>query len=84
MISTRGQEEDIPLLDQSSVAMGHGCTTPADGPEMLGNNKYLHFSGCNKGWAHEDYEMLGKGHIDNIDPEIVQHIIETIKSTELP
>lgn len=84
MISTRGEMEDIPLLDQSAVAMEHGCMTPAQGPEMLGNNRYLHFLGCGPGWAHEDYEMLGKGHVDNMDAIVVKNIADTIKATEGP
>jgi len=82
MIATRGEDENITLLDQSDVAMAHGCMTPAKGPEMIGNNKYLYFSGCDNGWAHEDFEMLGKGHIDSMDPEVVEHIADTIKNTE--
>jgi hypothetical protein len=82
LIATRGEEENIALLDQSSVAMEHGCMTPMQGPEALGNNEYRHFAGCAADWVHEDYQMLGKGHIDNMDPEVVENIVNAIKSTE--
>ena len=82
LIATRGEMENIALLDQNSVAMGHGCMTPMQGPEALGNNEYRHFAGCSPGWVHEDYNMLGKGHIDNMDPEVVEKIVNAIKSTE--
>jgi hypothetical protein len=82
LIATRGETENIALLDQSNVAMGHGCTTPMQGPEAVGNNEYRHFAGCTPGWVHEDYHMLGKGHIDSMDPEVVEKIVDAIKSTE--
>jgi hypothetical protein len=83
LIATRGETENIALLDQTSVAMGHGCTTPMAGPEAVGNNEYRHFADCDPGFVHEDYHMLGKGHIDSMDPEVVEKIVDAIKSTEL-
>jgi hypothetical protein len=82
LIATRGETENIALLDQSDVAMGHGCMTPMQGPEAVGNNEYRHFAGCSPGWVHEDYHMLGKGHIDSMDAEVVEKIVDAIKSTE--
>jgi hypothetical protein len=82
LIATRGETENIALLDQNSVAMGHGCMTPMQGPEALGNNEYRHYAGCSPGWVHEDYHMLGKGHIDNMDAAVVEKIVNAIKSTE--
>jgi hypothetical protein len=82
LIATRGETENIELLDQSDVAMGHGCTTPMQGPDMVGNNEYRHFADCSPGFVHEDYMMIGKGHIDSMDPEVVEKIVEAIKSTE--
>lgn len=83
MIGTRGSEENIALLDQNGVATAHGCDSPIKGPEMLGNNERFYFEGCDPGWVHEDYNMLGKGHIDSMDAEVVRKIVEQIKSTEL-
>lgn len=83
MIGTRGEEENIPLLDQDSVAMQHGCDLPMAGPEKVGNNDHWHYDGCDPGFVHEDYNMLGKGHTDSIDAEVVLKIVESIKSTEL-
>jgi hypothetical protein len=83
LIATRGETENIALLDQTSVAMGHGCTTPMQGPDALGNNEYFHFADCDPGWVHEDYHMLDKGHIDSMDAEVVEKIVDAIKSTEL-
>jgi hypothetical protein len=82
LIATRGEMENIPLLDQSSVAMGHGCKGPMAGPKPVGNNEYRYFEGCSPGWVHEDYMMTGKGHIDNMDQEVVKNIVDAIKSTE--
>ena len=82
LIATRGETENIALLDQDSVATGHGCMSPMQGPEMVGNNEYRHFAGCSPGFVHEDYHMLGKGHIDSMDPEVVEKIVDAIKSTE--
>jgi hypothetical protein len=83
MIATRGEMENIALLNQDAVATSHGCELPMKGPEMLGNNERFHFEGCDPGWVHEDYNMLGKGHIDSIDNEVVLKIVEQVKSTEL-
>lgn len=82
LISTRGETENIPLLDHSAAAMRHGCMTPMKGPEKVGNNERRYFDGCSPGWVHEDYNMLGKGHIDFMDAEVVERIVESIKSTE--
>ena len=82
LIGTRGEMENIALLDQSTVATGHGCMTPMKGPESLGNNEHRYFAGCDPSFVHEDYHMLGKGHIDNMDPEVVESIVNAIKSTE--
>jgi len=84
LIGTRGEEENIALSNQAQVAMEHGCMSPMKGPEKLGNNDYYYFEGCNRGWVHEDYEMLGKGHIDSMDEVVVKKIVESIKSTEAP
>jgi hypothetical protein len=83
MIGTRGETEGIALLDQDDVAMQHGCDLPMSGPEMVGNNERFYYEGCDAGFVHEDYNMLGKGHIDAMDAEVVLKIVEAIKSTEL-
>jgi hypothetical protein len=82
LIATRGEMENIALLDQSKVAMEHGCMTPMKGPEPVGNNEYRYFSGCKPGFAHEDYMMTGKGHTNSMDMEVVKKIVDAIKATE--
>ena len=82
LIATRGETENIPFLEQSTVAMGHGCTVPVKGPVMLGNNERRYYEGCQPGFVHEDYNMLGKGHTDSMDQEVVKSIVDAIKSTE--
>jgi hypothetical protein len=72
------------LPDQDSAATAHGCDTPIAGPDMVGNNRHRHYDGCDPGWVHSDYFMLGKGHTDAIDDEVVLSIVEEIKSTEVP
>ncbi|MDD9945770.1 MAG: hypothetical protein OXU20_32300 [Myxococcales bacterium] len=82
LISTRGEDEEIPLLDQSAPAATHGCDLPMQGPQSIGDNEFRHFQGCDPGWLHDDYHMLEKGHIDAMDDELVLHMIERIKATE--
>ena len=83
MIGTQGEEEDFDQLDQGPIAQMHGCDPEMKGPERVGNNERYYWDGCDPGWVHEDWNMLGKGHIDAMDAEVVQHIIEKIKSTEI-
>lgn len=82
LITTRGGNENIMLVDQSAAAMKHGCTLPLVGPEPVGNNQHRYFAGCTGGFAHEDYVMTGKGHTDAMDVEVVQKIVESIKAAE--
>ncbi len=72
------------LPEQASAATAHGCDATITGPEMLGNNRHRYFANCDPGWVHSDYFMLGKGHIDSIDAEVVESIVTEIKSTEVP
>jgi pimeloyl-ACP methyl ester carboxylesterase len=83
MIGTQGEEEDFEQLDQGSIAQMHGCDPMMKGPEKIGNNERYYWDGCDPRWVHEDWLMLGKGHIDSMDAEVVQKIVERIKSTEL-
>jgi hypothetical protein len=82
LISTRGAEEGIALLNQARAAMAHGCDGAMMGPEMIGNNEHRFFAGCDPAWVHDDYNMLGKGHTDFMDQEVVKKILDTIKATE--
>ena len=83
MIGTQGEEEDFEQLDQGELAQAHGCDPTMQGPERVGNNERYYWDGCDPGWVHEDWLMLGKGHIDSMDAEVVLHIVEQIKSTEI-
>lgn len=83
MIGTQGEQETFERLDQSDVAAAHGCDLPMKGPEMVGNNERRYFDGCDPGWVHEDWRMLGKGHIDSLDREVLESIIGSVKGTEL-
>jgi hypothetical protein len=51
----------------------------ADRAQPMGNNERFNVEGCDPGSVHEDYSMLGKGHIDSMDPEVVLKIVEAIE-----
>jgi hypothetical protein len=72
------------LPEQSAEAAAKGCDAMITGPEMVGNNRHRYFASCDPGWVYSDYFMLGKGHTDAIDDEVVLSIVEEIKATEVP
>lgn len=82
MIGTQGEDEDFERLDQGKVAAAHGCDPEMKGPELIGNNERRYWDGCDRAWVHEDWHLLGKGHIDAIDDEVVLSIIESVKGTQ--
>ena len=70
------------LPEQSIAAAAHGCSASITGPVMLGNNRHRFFEGCDPGWVHSDYFMLGKGHVEVIDDVVVVSILDEIKGAE--
>jgi hypothetical protein len=72
------------LPEQEDEAVAKGCDAPIAGPDMVGNNRHRYFANCDPGWVYSDYFMLGKGHTDAIDDEVVLSIVEEIKATEVP
>ena len=70
-------ENDIgPAADQAAIPMGHGCGAAT--MNMLGNNEQRLWPDCDPGYVHSTYRMLGKGHIDSMDAEVVKSIVDLI------
>jgi hypothetical protein len=70
------------LPDQTAAATKHGCGAKM-GPTDIGNMQMLDtWPNCTAGWAHEDFTMGAHMHTTPINPEVVQQIIDTVKSTE--
>jgi hypothetical protein len=76
VISSAAEMDIGPVVNQGGVPASHGC-----GPEqtnMVGNNVETYWPDCNPGFVHSNYLMLGKGHIDYMDPEVVERIADLI------
>ena len=70
-------ENDIgPAADQGAIPMGHGCGAAT--MSMLGNNEQKLWPDCDPGFVHSTYRMLGKGHIDSMDAEVVKSIVDLV------
>ncbi|MDD9933656.1 MAG: hypothetical protein OXT09_08640 [Myxococcales bacterium] len=63
--------------DQASVAAGHGCE--AAQTEMILDNVHTYWAGCDPGFVHANYYMLGKEHATFMDDEAVLSIVDWIK-----
>jgi hypothetical protein len=52
----------------------------------MGQDKVSEWANCDKGWVHQDYLMLGKGHgfnpIDWPDADMTTAIAEAIHATQ--
>lgn len=76
VISSAAEMDIGPVINQGGVPASHGC-----GPEqtnMVGNNVETYWPDCNPGFVHANYFMLGKGHIDYMDAEVVERIADLI------
>lgn len=70
------------LPDQTKPAATHGCSAKT-APMDLGKMQMLEsWPSCRPGWAHENITMGAHSHTTAINPEVVLHIIETVKATE--
>jgi hypothetical protein len=77
VISSAAETDIGPVINQGGIPGGHGCGAPQT--NMVGNNVETLWSGCNPGFAHANYLMLGKGHSDYMDAEVVTKIGDLIK-----
>jgi hypothetical protein len=78
VISSAAEDDIGPVIDQGAVPAGHGCGEPQT--NMVGNNVETHWPDCDPGFAHANYFMLGKGHSDYMDAEVVKRIGDLIKA----
>lgn len=70
------------LPDQTAAATKHGCGARS-GAMDIGNGQLLRqWPDCQPGWVHTEYTMGAHEHTTPINPEVVQKIVEQIKSTE--
>lgn len=77
VIDTNAEMDIAAPLNQGNVPMQHGCKDPQ--MMMLGNNTQTLWPGCNKGFVHSNYLMLGKMHTDFMDDVVVKSIVDLIK-----
>ncbi len=76
-----GGEAGVP--DQTAAATKHGCDARLP-PRDIGNGQMLYeWPNCDPGWVHFNFVMGNHNHITSIDPPVVLHIVEAIKSTEI-
>jgi len=79
LIGTLAQDDITPTnVEQAGVAAGHGCG--AMQTDMVGNNVHDVWPACNPGFVHANYLMLGKGHSDSMDAEVVLQIADEIRA----
>jgi hypothetical protein len=77
VIDTNAEMDIGPPLNQGNWPMMHGCD--AQMTQMLGNNTETFWPNCDPGFVHANYLMLGKMHIDFMDKEVVQSVVDWIK-----
>ena len=82
-IHTAGDQDSVMgNPDQTAAATKHGCDAKAP-PRDLGKNQMLEeWPNCDPGWVHENILMGAHMHTTPINPEVVKHIVERVKSTE--
>ncbi|MDD9933199.1 MAG: alpha/beta hydrolase, partial [Myxococcales bacterium] len=76
VISSAAEMDIGPVINQGATAAAHGCG--AEQTNMVGNNTETHWPGCNPGFVHANYVMLGKGHSDYMDAVVVERIADLI------
>jgi hypothetical protein len=85
IIATVGETDIVPgQPDQSTIAAAHGCDPRSE--RMMGQDKVSEWANCDRGWVHQDYLMLGKGHgfnpIDWPDADMTTAIAEAVHATQ--
>jgi hypothetical protein len=76
IISSAAEVDIGPVVNQGLFPTTHGCGAAVT--NMVGNNIETHWPNCSPGFVHANYLMLGKGHADYIDPEVVTRIGDLI------
>jgi hypothetical protein len=78
-IMTVAENDISSMMNQGTAPTTHGCEASME--SMIGNNVETYWPGCNPGFAHANYFMLGKMHASAIDVDVVQRIADLIKAT---
>jgi hypothetical protein len=76
VIDTVAEDDIAGPMDQKDLPSEHGCSAPQT--LKLGNNEQTLWPDCQPGFVHSNYLMLGKGHADFMDPEVVKSIADLI------
>ena len=63
--------------DQTMLATTHGCD--AGQSQMILNNVHSFWAGCDPGFVHANYYMIGKEHATSMDKAVVESIVNWIK-----
>lgn len=85
IIATVGETDIVPgQPDQTAPATKHGCGARSE--RTLGKDNISEWANCSKGWVHQDWLMLGKGHgfdpKDWPDTDMTTAIAEAIHATQ--
>ncbi len=78
VISSAAETDIGPVINQGGTPASHGCG--AELASMVGNNNETYWPNCDLGFTHANYLMLGKGHSDYMDAEVVTRIGDLIKA----
>jgi hypothetical protein len=82
-IHTAGDQDSVMgNPDQTAAATKHGCDAKAAPRDLGGNQMLEEWPNCDPGWVHENILMGAHMHTTAINPEVVKHIVERVKSTE--
>jgi hypothetical protein len=81
VIDTVAEDDIAGPMDQKMVPAQHGCAAPQE--IKLGNNEQTLWPDCQPGFVHANYFMLGKGHADYMDAEVVESIADLIVESRL-
>ena len=77
VIITTAEGDNRMPSDQSMLASTHGCDPGQS--QMILNNVHNFWAGCDPGFVHANYYMLGKQHATSMDKDVVQSIANWIK-----
>lgn len=82
-VHTMGDMDSVTgLPDQTAPAAKHGCGAKG-APTDLGEMQMVEaWPDCDPGWVHENITMGNHTHTTSINPAVVKHIVEQIKSAE--
>jgi hypothetical protein len=77
VIMTTAEGDGSMPADQTMLATTHGCD--AGQSQMILNNVHSFWAGCDPGFVHANYYMIGKEHATSMDKAVVESIVNWIK-----